>query len=293
LGARFHLHSPGIFFIPPHYGTLHDATNGNWGLTMTIPRNGFTLIELLVVIAIIAVLAALTTSGVKTAMNSAKATRCASNLRQYGLAIFAYTGDAEGFLPPGMVGGSEMYRYGSTRLEGILVYDDYISCSKVVSAPTRAMGTIFDCPAALNRDVTALANFPFCAVAANATSDICQGFTNTVYGASLNFWITNSYTTNTMAGYDPRLPFEYIEPFTPVLRTRFLDTIKQPSSLALVWDGTNAMNLCMARITARHYNRTKTNVLFGDGHTGIYSTLTPMALSDRCKSLYSIYLRLI
>jgi prepilin-type N-terminal cleavage/methylation domain-containing protein/prepilin-type processing-associated H-X9-DG protein len=242
---------------------------------MTTSRNAFTLIELLVVIATIAVLAALTTSGVKTAMNSAKATRCASNLRQYGLAIFAYTGDAEGFLPPGMVSGSDAGRYGSSRLEGILVYNDYISCPKVVSAPTRAMGTIFDCPSATyNRDVGLVANFPFCSVASNATSDICQGFVTNGYGT--NFLITSSYTTNCMAAYDPRVPFEYIDPSVPRWRTRFLDTIKQPSSLALVWDGVVPLNICMARITARHYNRTKTNVLFGDGHTGIYRTLTQL-----------------
>jgi prepilin-type N-terminal cleavage/methylation domain-containing protein/prepilin-type processing-associated H-X9-DG protein len=60
--------------------------------------SSFTLIELLVVIAIIAILAALLLPALREAREQAKRAVCASNLKQLGLALGAYTGDY-GFFP--------------------------------------------------------------------------------------------------------------------------------------------------------------------------------------------------
>lgn len=61
---------------------------------------GFTLIELLVVVAIIAVLAAVLFPVLTAAKESARTSRCASNLRQIGSAVLLYLDGNNGKFPP-------------------------------------------------------------------------------------------------------------------------------------------------------------------------------------------------
>ncbi len=62
---------------------------------------GFTLVELLVSIALIAVLGALLIVVLSSVRQKAATVQCTSNLRQIGIAIFSYTSDHQGQLPPG------------------------------------------------------------------------------------------------------------------------------------------------------------------------------------------------
>src|SRR5258708_4463334 len=61
-------------------------------------RRAFTLVELLIVIAILAVLVGLLLPAVNLVRDMAKSARCKSNVRQIGMAFFAYANDT-GFYP--------------------------------------------------------------------------------------------------------------------------------------------------------------------------------------------------
>jgi len=92
-------------------------------------RRAFTLIELVVVIAIIIILAAILIPSLNSALESAKATKDLSNLRQIGTLMQAYLNDKDGILPvlnaaPGI----------GTNANPV-IYPKYVATKKVFQSP--------------------------------------------------------------------------------------------------------------------------------------------------------------
>ena len=84
-------------------------------------HGGFTLIELLVAIAIIAILISLLLPAVQQAREAARKSQCKNNLKQIGLALLNYEGNAKR-LPPHS-GGTN---YNNGLLSGIVMMLPYL-----------------------------------------------------------------------------------------------------------------------------------------------------------------------
>ncbi len=127
-------------------------------------KNVFTLIELLVVIAIIAILIAILLPALKQAKETAQKIACASNLRQIGIGITAYTVDFEGWTPPC---AAVYYRnsalntceFGYASGVGIL-YPEYVANYKVFYCPSSTYEQAYMVPARWNPDVYSTAYSP-------------------------------------------------------------------------------------------------------------------------------------
>jgi prepilin-type N-terminal cleavage/methylation domain-containing protein/prepilin-type processing-associated H-X9-DG protein len=118
---------------------------------------GFTLVELLVVIAIVAVLAALSVAGFSKAISRGHQAKCASNLRQLGVATQSYAADNDGRLP--MTYGTKQDYRSPPWYQPLVAYVGTQMKAGSVLAVQESGRRVFQCPAyrtppAPARDVT-------------------------------------------------------------------------------------------------------------------------------------------
>jgi prepilin-type N-terminal cleavage/methylation domain-containing protein/prepilin-type processing-associated H-X9-DG protein len=121
-------------------------------------RRGFTLIELLVVIAIIALLIGLLIPAVQKVRAAADKMRCASNLKQIGIALHHYAGDHGGYPPGGLYPSGVLFESWSVQAR-ILPYIEQDALHKIIDYSkgynvqpdvTQARVSLFICPSDAN-----------------------------------------------------------------------------------------------------------------------------------------------
>ena len=233
------------------------------------PRvNLFTLTELLIVMAILAVLVSLLSPALKRSMGFARNMACQSNLKQIGGAVNLYCSDNDDSLPPSMGYAPVLPQ---EYWPSYLLRGGYITAPVKLTTNDSSGDSVLRCSEGLD----AAADVPFNAPIDYRFRDKCAGYSVTAYGANryLYFWYGINSVTNNL---DTPFPFDGIgqKIGNRIVEGKKLTSFRRPWVLMGIYDGVMFHNGNLSRISARHQDRTLTNILFMDLHVASIDTIT-------------------
>jgi len=228
--------------------------------------SAFTLIELLSVIAIIGVLAALLLVGLGRLRESGRSATCLSNLRQQGVAIYAYAADHKGFGYPVYTDDKGGVHWGAQI--HMLVAGGYVSevgCDSR-SDPLQSGSSIFHCPSGADDQLSTVGGVTGAQGTGPADPELDRP----------GRWQPDPAVTGGIPGtktyYDSWYSWNADNVDTaslPLSPKRLLNTISRPARTILVLDGPASLHLSYTRVSSRHgANHDRINILFADDHVG-------------------------
>lgn len=226
---------------------------------------GFTLVELLVVIAILSVLASMLLPALAGARERARGIACINNLRQAGLALHAYAGDADDHLVPAEynVGNGAPHEEGWVTL---LVNGGYLAAPRKDTHGGAITGrSVFQCPAGITKV------YEFNPV----SRDDPEGAKSYPYkseSTGTRFYVDCWYGINGGLGSSEKAPFSRIPADQGGNELNRLGRISQPSRVPALFDGWWILNGKDERINARHNRSTRSSLLFLDGSVRAFPT---------------------
>jgi prepilin-type N-terminal cleavage/methylation domain-containing protein/prepilin-type processing-associated H-X9-DG protein len=231
---------------------------------------GFTLVELLVVIAIIAILAAMLLPALSGAKEKGRTTACINNLRQIHLAIQMYASDQEDELPPAEIHPASGGPYQES-WAAILVNSGHLPAPRSGYYTGLAEGSsVFRCPSGIAEV------FSFNPLSRNDPEG-SKAFPYVSESTGKKFYINAWYGLNGELGNSGKYPFKRHPLFAPTKPTKISQTHPR---MPAVYDGFWVHNGHDERISARHNQRTRTNLSFFDGSVRTFATATVADVHD-------------